>query len=176
MRFFCGAAAGLADGSIARNDTGLAEHVIDLVRRLYLDVDATQSSRPHSQAELLLHAQAYIDANLGNPNLNPEQVARACFISTRYLHRVFAGQGLSVCDWIRSERLERCRNDLQAPAYADLSISAIASRWGLPSAPHFSRLFRDAYGCSPREFRRAAPDAEALDSAPLAMSRRGHSR
>jgi AraC-like DNA-binding protein len=144
VRFFCGAAAGLAD------------HVIDLVRRLYLDVDASHSSRPHSQAELLLHAQAYIDANLGNPNLNPEQVARACFISTRYLHRVFAGQGLSVCDWIRSERLDRCRNDLQDPAYADLSISAIASRWGLPSAPHFSRLFRDAYGCSPREFRRSA--------------------
>ena len=160
VRFFCGAAAGLADGSIARNDTGLAEHVIDLVRRLYLDVNATQSGRPHSQAELLLHAQAYIDANLGNPNLNPEQVARACFISTRYLHRVFARQELSVCDWIRSERLERCRNDLADPAFADLSISAIASRWGLPSAPHFSRLFRDAYGCSPREFRRAATDGD----------------
>jgi AraC-like DNA-binding protein len=160
VRFFCGAAAGLADGSIARNDTGLAEHVIDLVRRLYLDVDATQSQRPHSQAELLLHAQAYIDANLGNPNLNPEQVARACFISTRYLHRVFARQGLSVCDWIRSERLDRCRTDLRDPAYADLSISAIASRWGLPSAPHFSRLFRVAYGCSPREFRRAADDED----------------
>ena len=48
--------------------------------------------------------------------------------------------------------------DLRDPAYADLSISAIASRWGLPSAPHFSRLFRVAYGCSPREFRRAADD------------------
>jgi AraC-like DNA-binding protein len=154
VRFFCGAAAGLADGSIARNDTGLAEHVIDLVRRLYLDVDPGQSGRPHSQAELLLHAQAYIDANLGNPNLNPEKIAGACFISTRYLHRVFARQDLSVCDWIRSERLDRCRSDLVDPTYADLSISAIASRWGLPSAPHFSRLFRDAYGCSPREFRR----------------------
>ena len=177
VRFFCGAAAGLADGSIARSDTGLAEHVIDLVRRLYLDVDATQSHRPHSQAELLLHAQAYIDANLGNPNLNPEQVARASFISTRYLHRVFAGQGLSVCDWIRSERLERCRNDLTDPAYADLSISAIASRWGLPSAPHFSRLFRDAYGCSPREFRRSAADGEVpAGSDALAAPRWSHTR
>ncbi|MGH2926772.1 MAG: helix-turn-helix transcriptional regulator [Solirubrobacteraceae bacterium] len=25
----------------------------------------------------------------------------------------------------------------------------------MPNAPHFSRLFRAAYGCSPREFRRA---------------------
>jgi AraC-like DNA-binding protein len=155
-QFFCGAAAGLADGSIAREDTGLAEHVIDLVRRLYVDLDATHPTRPRSGAELILHAQAYIDANLGDPNLDPAQVAGACFISTRYLHRVFADQELSVCDWIRGARLERCRRDLLDGAFDDQPIAAIATRWGLPSAPHFSRLFRLAYGCSPREFRRDA--------------------
>ena len=61
-----------------------------------------------------------------------------------------------MCDFIRSARLDRCRRDLLDPAFADQPISAIASRWGLPSAPHFSRLFRQAYGCSPREFRRDA--------------------
>jgi AraC-like DNA-binding protein len=159
VRFFCGTAAGLADGSIARGDTGLAEHVIDLVRRLYFDLDAAGPARTRSQGELLLTAQAYIDANLGNANLSPDDVARACYISTRYLHRVFAAEGLSVCDWIRGERLEHCRRDLADPALARQSISAIASRWGLPSAPHFSRLFRMAYGCSPRDFRHGAAGA-----------------
>ena len=66
---------------------------------------------------------------------------------------------------------------LTNPAYADLSISAIASRWGLPSAPHFSRLFRDAYGCSPREFRRSAADGEVpAGSDALAAPRRSHTR
>ena len=153
-RFCCDAAAGLADGSIAREDAGLAEHVLDLVRRLYVDLEASRPPRPRSTAELLIHAQAYVDARLGDPGLNPEELARACFISTRYLHRVFETAGLSVCDFIRSARLDRCRRDLIDPAFADQPISAIASRWGLPSAPHFSRLFRKAYGCSPREFRR----------------------
>ena len=103
----------------------------------------------------MIHAQSYIDARLGDPGLNPDELARACFISTRYLHRVFETAGLSVCDFIRSARLDRCRRDLVDPAFADQPISAIASRWGLPSAPHFSRLFRKAYGCSPREFRRS---------------------
>ena len=80
---------------------------------------------------------------------------------------------MSVCDWIRSERLERCRTDLRDPAYADVSISAIARRWGLPSAPHFSRLFRLAYGCSPREFRRDSVDE--LSEAPLVASAVGRS-
>ncbi|MBV9193753.1 MAG: helix-turn-helix domain-containing protein [Solirubrobacterales bacterium] len=154
-RFFCGAAAGLADGSIARHDVGLAEHIIDLVRRLYLDLGAsTHPAQPRTRAELLLRAQSYIEAKLSDPTLNPEKVAQACFISTRYLHRVFESEGLSVCDWIRAARLERCRRDLLNPVFADQPIAAIASRWGLPSAPHFSRLFRRAYGCPPREFRR----------------------
>jgi AraC-like DNA-binding protein len=163
-RFCCEAATGLADGSIARDDTGLAEHVIDLVRRLYVDLDASRPPRPRSTAELLIHAQSYIDARLGDPGLNPDELARACFISTRYLHRVFETAGLSVCDFIRSARLDRCRRDLVDPAFADQPISAIASRWGLPSAPHFSRLFRKAYGCSPREFRRDGLVAGAGDS------------
>jgi AraC-like DNA-binding protein len=163
-RFCFEAATGLADGSIAREDTGLAEHVIDLVRRLYVDLDASRPPRPRSTAELLIHAQAYIDARLGDPGLNPDELARACFISTRYLHRVFETSGLSVCDFIRSARLNRCRRDLVDPAFADQPISAIASRWGLPSAPHFSRLFRKAYGCSPREFRRDGLVGGAGDS------------
>jgi AraC-like DNA-binding protein len=78
---------------------------------------------------------------------------------------VFEAEGLRVCDFIRSARLDRCRRDLLDPAFADQPISAIASRWGLPSAPHFSRLFRQAYGCSPREFRRDAALAAGSDGA-----------
>src|SRR5207248_4137680 len=85
------------------------------------------------------------------------------FISTRYLHRVFETAGLSVCDFIRSARLDRCRRDLIDPAFAEEPISVIASRWGLPSAPHFSRLFRKAYGCSPRQFRQRAARANGAD-------------
>lgn len=170
-RFFCGAAAGLADGSIGCDDAALAENVIDLVLRLYADLGAAQPPRPRSTAELLLHAQAHIEARLGDPCLNPDQLARACFISTRYLHRVFESEGLSVCDFIRSARLERCRRDLLDPAFADQSISAIASRWGLPSAPHFSRLFREAFGCSPRDFRRTAALPAPSPSRPAIRAR-----
>lgn len=156
-RFICGTAAGLADGSISPDDADLAEHVIDLIRRLYLDLDASPASHPRSRRDLFLQAKAYLQAHLGDPTLNPEQVAKACFVSTRYLHRVFAGEGRTVSEWIRTERLEHCRRDLLDPALAHHSISNIATRWGLPSAPHFSRLFHRAYGMPPREFR-----AEAL--------------
>jgi AraC-like DNA-binding protein len=153
-QFFCGVAVGLGDGTIARDDANVAERIIDLVRGVYADrLELERPTRLRSRTELLLHAKAFIGANLGDPDLDPEQIARACSISTRYLHRLFEAEGQSVCEWLRTERLDRCRHDLLDPAFADQTIVAIASRWGLPNAPHFSRLFRSAYGRSPREFR-----------------------
>jgi len=109
-----------------------------------------------TRAEILLNVQSFVEANLGDPELDPERIARATFISTRYLHKLFEAEGTSVCRWIRETRLERCRRDMLDPALADETILAVASRWGLPGPEHFSRLFRSAYGCSPSELRREA--------------------
>ncbi len=156
--FFQGVVDGLGDGSIRRDDTNVAECLVDLVLGLYTDRGGSvEPRRLSSQTELLLHAKAFIETHLGDRDLSPEHIARASFISTRYLHKLFAAEGLSVCEWIRTTRLEHCRRDLLDPAFADHPILEIASRWGIPSAPHFSRLFHAAYGCSPREYRRGTP-------------------
>ena len=68
----------------------------------------------------------------------------------------FESEGASVSEWIRHRRLDRCQRDLANPALAHQTIVAIAGRWGLTNGPHFSRLFRSRYGCSPREYRARA--------------------
>jgi AraC-like DNA-binding protein len=188
-RFFFDVATGIADGTIAADDVGLEGHVIDLVQRLYTDLESyAHPTRARSRPELLLQAHAQIEARLRDPELDPAQVARGCFISTRYLHRLFENEGLTVCGFIRAARLERCRRDLLDPALAHEPIQQIASRWGFVSAPHFSRLFREAYGCSPRGFRATGtqpimtaaanrrPMVGALSKHPEAWSRAGWAR
>ena len=151
-------ADGLAAGTIGPEEVPDAvERVVDLVHRLY---HGPRSGRePHrlrSRAAILLDVESFIEDNLGDPGLEPASIARASFISPRYLHKVFETEGTTVCRWIRASRLERCREDLCDPALAHQTMLAIATRWGLPGAQHFSRAFRGAYGCSPREFRRDA--------------------
>jgi len=158
----------LEEGTIPADDANTVECVLDLVRGVY--AGPTRSSTPtrlRSRAEILLNTQSFIEANLGDADLGPEEIARAGFISTRYLHKLFEAEGTSVCKWIRDARLERCRRDLLDPALAHQTILAIATRWGLPGPQHFSRLFRAAYGCSPRQLRRAAGSAVA--EAPAAL-------
>jgi AraC-like DNA-binding protein len=156
--FFQRLAAGLAAGTIGAEDVPAAVgRVVDVVRSLYCGsraVRATQGLR--SRAGILLTVESFIDDNLGDPTLEPASIARASYISARYLHKVFEAEGTTVCRWIRESRLERCRDELCDPALAHQTILAIATRWGLPGAQHFSRAFRGAYGCSPREFRRDA--------------------
>jgi AraC-like DNA-binding protein len=108
------------------------------------------------QRALLVKVRAFIDAHLHDPDLTPQSIAAAQYISVRYLHRLFESEDATVADWIRRRRLELCRRDLRDPALADHPIGVIAARRGLTSAAHFSRLFRRAYGTTPTEYRALA--------------------
>ncbi|MBB5958104.1 AraC-like DNA-binding protein [Saccharothrix tamanrassetensis] len=102
---------------------------------------------------VLLHRiQAFIDARLADPELTPERVAAAHHVSTRQLYRLFESEGTTVARWIRDRRLERCRRDLIADR---VGVGVVGARWGMPDSSYFSRVFRQTYGCAPREYRRA---------------------
>lgn len=136
---------GLLDGRVSEQDADVGEGVVDLVRGLF----AERAPRP----ELLAGIKATIERRLSDPSLDPAAVAGAHFISTRHLHRLFEGEGMTVSEWIRTRRLERCRRDLEDPTLAGETVLAIASRWGLRNPGHFSRLFQAAYGMPPSAVR-----------------------
>ncbi|MFJ6863393.1 helix-turn-helix transcriptional regulator [Streptomyces termitum] len=102
-------------------------------------------------------------------------VAAAHHLSLSYLHRVFGRQsgGETVAAWIRSQRLERARQDLEDPALRTTPVHAVAARWGIPRASDFSRSFRAAYGVSPHEHRtRAMKGAGGGTGAPARVAAR----
>jgi AraC-like DNA-binding protein len=131
-------------GDSANED--IADALIALVRALHTH---TEPRLPG----LLTQVKAHIEAHLGEPQLAPESVARAHFISTRSLHKLFADEDVTVSEFIRRRRLEACRRELLDPALAHETISAIARRWALANPAYFSRAFRAAYGCTPSELR-----------------------
>ncbi|MFJ9964852.1 AraC-like ligand-binding domain-containing protein [Streptomyces avermitilis] len=94
----------------------------------------------------------YIVRNLADPGLSPEGIAAAHRVSVRYLHKLFQGEETTVSRWIRQQRLERCRRELSRPAAVPPTVASVAQRWGFVSPSHFSRVFRAAYGMSPREW------------------------
>lgn len=130
----------------------VADAALDIARAVVTTRDDPQ---PRQQtAARLMAVRLYIDANLGNPSLSPDAIAKANAISLRTLHRLFESTHDSVAGVIRERRLSRCHADLLRGT--DESVTAIAYRWGFRNLSFFSRLFRERYGLSARELRMAA--------------------
>lgn len=127
---------------------------IELVRALITThLDASALVTESSEATLLLRIMEYARAHLSEPGLNATQIAGAHHISVRHLYNVLARGGVSLGDWMRTRRLEACRDELSNPLATSVSISSIARRHGFTDPSSFGRLFRAAYGHSPREWR-----------------------
>ncbi|OQR66076.1 transcriptional regulator [Streptomyces maremycinicus] len=136
--------------------TRLAAGVVDLFGTL-VEERALEEATPDASPgdHLVRRIREHIDRNLGDPDLSPQTVAAAHHISVRYLHRLFEGEGVTVARLIQRRRLERCARELHRPDATAPTVSAVAQRWGFANPAHFSRVFRAAYGRSPREWRGA---------------------
>ncbi|WP_448006996.1 AraC-like ligand-binding domain-containing protein [Agromyces bauzanensis] len=132
--------------------TRLAYNALDLIATMFANELGSRSEGTGHQA-LAGRIRAYIEEHLGEPELDPQHIAAAHFISRRQLHVLFREQGTSVSAWVRSRRLEHCRRDLADPLLADRPVGQIAFRWGFVDAAHFSRLFKATFGESPSEMR-----------------------
>jgi len=97
-----------------------------------------------------------IEALLSDPELSPAMIAAEHGVSLRYLQKLFAQSNNTFSNYVRLRRLERCRNDLTSPIYAQMSVTEICFRWGFNGSAHFSRTFRSQYGMPPRDYRRQA--------------------
>ena len=101
---------------------------------------------------LTARLRAYVNENLYDRALSPESIAARHHISVRYLHKVFAGEGVTVSRWIQQRRLEEALRELSRRGGASRpAVAVVGKRWGFGNAAHFSRSFRAAYGISPSD-------------------------
>jgi AraC-like DNA-binding protein len=137
-------------GPLTRQEMG--EHISCMLRTVIHEANRREPEICAAQAAVLDRVLNYIDQHLGG-ELSPESIAAAQHISVRYLHTLFQRRDDTVGHHIRRLRMDRIRRDLADPDLAHLYASAVAARWGIPNPSHFSKLFREEFGVSPREFR-----------------------
>lgn len=133
-----------------RQAYALAESTLNLIASSLWDKNLQQEPKPG--AEMLYRIKQYIEAHLKDENLDPPSLASRFGISIRYLHLLFEEESLSVSRFILEHRLERCRQEL-CSLNQNKNITEIALEWGFNDSAHFSRVFKQRYGVSPKEFR-----------------------
>ncbi len=133
-----------------------ANNMIDLLATSY----QSQTNRVISSNSIrrlrYLQIKKFIDYNLSDPDLSPSKIAGVFKISPRYMHRIYAEFGTSaetIGQYMLNRRLEECAQQLRDTEASHLKITDIAFNWGFNSMTHFSRVFKEKYGSSPRAFR-----------------------
>ncbi|MFJ6378596.1 AraC family transcriptional regulator [Kitasatospora sp. NPDC092039] len=135
----------------------LASATTELVRALLLSAaHAEQAPEVRSTMDetLLTRITAYARAHLADRDLTPERIAAEHAVSVRRLYALLSGAGISLEQWLISERLGKARHMLASARYDRLTVAAVSARCGFSSPSHFSRRFQAAYGVSPSEWRR----------------------
>jgi AraC family transcriptional regulator, positive regulator of tynA and feaB len=113
-------------------------------------LEAQEQDRLPVRAAFRQAVETYIADHLMEPSLGPDLLAMRFRVSRRTLYGLFEEAPLSVSGLIRELRLQRSARDLRSPDAP--GVLAVALRWGFNDASHFSRLFKQRFGISPRGF------------------------
>jgi AraC-like DNA-binding protein len=131
----------------------VSEPSIELLRAVITThLDAVELGKDSLYATLFVRIMEYVRIHLRDADLGAHQIAAEHHISVRHLYNILAANDVSLGDWIRTHRLAECRKEIGA-AGSLTPLGAVARRWGFTDASSFARMFRAAYGMSPREWR-----------------------
>lgn len=137
-----GSAAAVADGVL---------HILAAGLRT---LPAAQRQRPSDlTAYHLQRIKARVRDRLCDPTLSIATLATELGLSVGHVHRLFLNEPQPLGHYIRAQRLAACHRDLADPRLAARSISDIAFGWGFNDTAHFSRVFREHFGISARDWR-----------------------
>ena len=134
--------------------TRLLDQALDLIAMAFADrMQQHSSDLSFHRSALLYRLKNYILTHLRDPELSVPRAAAAIGISPRYASDLMASEQTSFRSYVQMQRLERCKRDLSDPAHMARHISDIAFGWGFNDLAHFSRIFKQKFGASPREWR-----------------------
>lgn len=135
-----------------------ADRAAETGRRIasLLEVLVRSHTEPEAPDLRLLRAESLIAEHFADPELDADAVARRLAVSTRHLNRLFEPHGCTATQWIWRARLEAARRMLAGPMQAAGTVGEVALQCGFATQAHFARAFKDAYGVTPSEYRRAS--------------------
>jgi AraC-like DNA-binding protein len=112
-------------------------------------IETLGMAREAVEGALLRQAKQHVETHLLNLELSAESVCGAMKFSRATLYRLFEPLG-GVSQYIKSRRLRRVHR-LLSSATRRIPLEVVAADHGFKTAAHFSRAFREQFGCSPSE-------------------------
>lgn len=147
---------GAKEALVPRQLVGLAlpdELVEDQLGALLALASGSQFEIPQVDQELYDRCLFVTRSSMSKPGLVASEVALACGISLRTLHRIFAAKGRTFAGALMQVRVDEAARMLIDRRFRQLTIAEIGRRCGFLDPSHFARQFRRLTNTGPRKFR-----------------------
>lgn len=132
------------------NNTTLIKEYIQKLLTEYAQL--ISNAKTNEENPLIVKVCDYLDHNLSQ-DISLEQMANIINVSPFYLSKLFKEEkGITFINFISDKRLEKARDLLE---HSDLSIKEITSEIGYNDQNYFSRIFKNKFGLSPKEYRKS---------------------
>jgi len=142
-----------ANEMAANSFSALSEHSLDLFTLALNSVRPQNYCLSRSRSLSLNRIKDFLEHNLANPNLDTLMVVAGTGLSARYINELFSDEDTSLMRYVWQRRLERCHQYLTSSLHTGSRVSEIAMHWGFNDFSHFSRVFKQKYGVTPRNAR-----------------------
>ncbi|WP_420133843.1 AraC family transcriptional regulator [Rhodopseudomonas sp.] len=144
----------------------LQQSVIDLIC-LMLDLRESPKDgtivRQRLASSLFSRIDQFLQHNLEDHELSPDQAAREHKISVRYLHKIFHYHGTSFGQRLLELRLQRARQLIVRHGGAGhVNLGQVAYECGFTSQSYFSTCYRRRFGLTPRQSGQLATRSETI--------------
>jgi AraC-like DNA-binding protein len=134
------------------------QHVYDLMAAASgATRDAAEVAEGRGLRAARLHAiKQDIGKNLDQLDLSVATIADRHRCTSRFVQRLFEGEGTTFTEYVLSQRLARAHRLLTDPRRDGEKISAVAYDCGFADVSYFNRAFRRHYGAAPSDVRAEA--------------------
>lgn len=107
--------------------------------------------RDHYEASAAERAVSFVQENLAQ-NIGVAEIARAARVSERSVNELFRRRfGQPPMRYVRGLRLDAAHRELRETEPRRTTVKQVALKWGFPSAPHFTAMYRQRFNTTPSE-------------------------
>ena len=139
--------------SIALSNIHLVELMLHIIKLTHPDLSLITDigAQTPEHIRYVSYALSYIHENFSKKILIPE-IAAHLNISARYLSKIFfQHMNLTILNYIN---LYRINHAIDLMLHTDLTLTNISAIIGLKDSQHFSKLFKNAIGIPPNQYRK----------------------
>jgi len=131
----------------------MSDPILDMLTLSLSQLNTSPIHLSDHKSLTLMRVKQFINQHGEDCDLNPIAISNGVGLSVRYINNLFNSEETSLMRFLTQQRLELAKRRLSNNLLSHKTITELAMQSGFNNMAHFSRIFKQNYGMSPRQYR-----------------------